>query len=440
MATAQLQVLNKILESKDLSIITLNNLTKEHFSDYPSEYAFILNHYNTYHQVPDKLTFASQFKDFDFVEVNEPDSYLLGELFTDYNRNVMAAGFNDIRALLMSDRIDDAKVLYETSINKLQHGSAMSCTSLWDSDDRYTHYIERANNISDTYISTGLTELDKLIGGIDCENENLVIAARTGVGKSWMMVKLAVEAAWQGKDVGIYEGEMTADKIGYRIDTIMAQKLGVKLSNKGITRGELFDKADYDKYLDQLRLHRMHHKLGSIKVLTPADIAGPATVDALRAFIEKEKLQMLFVDQYSLLEDTSHAKQLFERVGNISKAIKNLQVMKKIPIISVSQMNRTKNEDDEQDTTQIGLADRIGQDATVILMLAKEIDPNDETKFFMTVNVVKARDGGDNRKLKYAVDLNYGEFKYIPKENDKTKSPEEFQAMEEEYQMDNQPW
>ena len=47
--------------------------------------------------------------------------------------------------------------------------------------------------------------------------------------------------------------------------------------------------------------------------------------------------------------------------ANISKDIKNLQVMSRIPIISVSQMNRTKNDDGEQDTTQIGLSDRIGQ-------------------------------------------------------------------------------
>jgi replicative DNA helicase len=118
-----------------------------------------------------------------------------------------------------------------------------------------------------------------------------------------------------------------------------------------------------------------------------------------------------------LLEDTSHAKAPFERVANISKAIKNLQVMSKIPIISVSQMNRTKNEDGEQDTTQIGLSDRIGQDATCILMLSRDISYADEDKTKvlddkLIINIVKSRDGG-NGKLIYKVDFNTGNFFYL---------------------------
>lgn len=34
----QLQVLNKILRDKDASIITLNNLTSDYFSEYPEEF------------------------------------------------------------------------------------------------------------------------------------------------------------------------------------------------------------------------------------------------------------------------------------------------------------------------------------------------------------------------------------------------------------------
>ena len=37
-------------------------------------------------------------------------------------------------------------------------------------------------------------------------------------------------------------------------------------------------------------------------------------------------------------------KILLKKAANISRDLKNLQVMKRIPIISVSQMNRTKND------------------------------------------------------------------------------------------------
>ena len=41
----QLQIISHILASKDLSIITNNNLTAEYFLEYEQEYNYILNHF-----------------------------------------------------------------------------------------------------------------------------------------------------------------------------------------------------------------------------------------------------------------------------------------------------------------------------------------------------------------------------------------------------------
>ena len=40
----QLQMLNKILKDKDSSLLLLNNLSADYFSDYPNEYNFIKSH------------------------------------------------------------------------------------------------------------------------------------------------------------------------------------------------------------------------------------------------------------------------------------------------------------------------------------------------------------------------------------------------------------
>ena len=215
-------------------------------------------------------------------------------------------------------------------------------------------------------------------------------------------------------------------------DTIEPCLLG-KIDNRKISRGDLYYKDFYKNYLDSLACS----SYGAIKVLTPNDIAGPATVDALQAFIEKENLDILFIDQYSLLEDNSRAKVAHEKVANISKAVKNLQVLKQIPIISVSQMNRTKNEDKTQDTTQIALSDRIGQDATIILMLDKQDaeDINHKGSYKVTLNLVKARDGGDGRKLEYLWDFNTGDYRYLSNSEDGITSEEDFDELENSYNV-----
>lgn len=432
---SQLQVLNKVLNSGDFSIITKNNLTADKFFNYKAEFEYLKAHYNTYQTVPDKLTFAKAFPDFDFQEVNEPDSYLLSQLNNDYNQAYLATAFNKMKQLLESDQIEAAVQQLKDTADGLQTVAGMTCTNLLTDTSRYDRYLEMSLNKKDYYISTGFEELDNLIGGIDTKNENMVLAARTGVGKTWTLLVMAAAASKAGKRVGIYSGEMSVDKVGYRLDTLLGHG---KILNKAITRGDLSIQKNYKQYIDDLKNNLDGY--GDILVLTPKDINGPATVDALQAFVEREHLDILFVDQYSLLEDTSHAKSSWERVGNISKAIKNLQVMKQIPIISVSQMNRTKadKEDDSvQDTTQIGLSDRIGQDATCVIMLSrKQIkDSLDPTKIIgeqLILNVVKSRDGGDNRQLTYAADFNSGTFHYV----DEGLSSEDAEKLQNSYDVD----
>ena len=430
--TSQFQILNKILQTKDYSLITLNNLTAEHFFNYKAEYEFIRTHYDTYHTVPDRLTFLNSFPDFVIQDVNEPDNYLIEQLYNDYNQSYLASRFNGIKKLLEADDTAGATKFFLESVEKLHIGSALQCTDIVSDTSRYERYLDMIANQSKYFISTGFTELDKIITGIDRRNENMVIAARTGVGKSWLLLAIAVAASRQGLTVGIYSGEMSVDKVAYRVDTLLGN-----IDNRKISRGDLYYKDHYKNYLERLKCSNY----GPIKVLTPNDIAGPATVDALQAFVEKEHLDILFIDQYSLLEDTSKAKAAHEKVANISKAVKNLQVLKQIPIISVSQMNRTKNEDKTQDTTQIALSDRIGQDATIILMLDKQDaeDPNQKGAHKVSINIVKSRDGGDGRKLDYLWDFNTGVYKYISNSDDGVTTEEDFEELENSYNVPYPP-
>lgn len=418
---SQLQVLNKILNTGDYSFVSINNLTEDYFFNYKREFNFIKNHVATTGKVPDKLTFANACKEFQFQQVDEPDSYLLEQLFRDYNLAYLTVRFNKIKEFVEAGDAESAVEYFKRSYDSLRIGGAVSCVDLITNTDRFDHYVDMQAHINDYFISTGFPELDKAIFGIDILNENMVIAARTGVGKSWTLLKMAAAASEAGKTVGIYSGEMSVDKVGYRIDTLLS---GV--SNKAITHGNLEAMKDYKTFIDSLPARGY----GAIKVITPAMISGPATVDALRAFIEKEHIEILFIDQYSLLEDTSKTTVMHEKVANISKAIKNLQVMKQIPIISVAQMNRTKNEDKDgnkhQDATQIGLSDRIGQDATCIIMLDRnqvvdKVDPTRPPQDQLILNIVKNRDGGSG-KLTYAADFNEGTFEFVPEHLDKDQA------------------
>ena len=139
-------------------------------------------------------------------------------------------------------------------------------------------------------------------------------------------------------------------------------------------------------------------------------IGGSAGVTALKAFVEKENLDALFVDQHSLLEDDRKGKSAVEKASNISKDLKNLQVLKQIPIIAVSQQNRASVENGP-DTSNVAQSDRISQDSTTIIFLEKKDN-------ILTLNLTKSRDSVNAKKLQYALDFDKGIFTYIPTETD----------------------
>lgn len=393
----QLQMLNRILQSKNTALITVNNLTSDYFSEYRDEFSFIKNHLDQYGNIPDLETFLSRFTNFDVVEVNESDNYLIDALYENKNQRELASVFNKVRSLIMDNKTDEAMKVYLNASQNIVQGVHLDSVDIIRDTSRYDRYLEKCNDFNKYYVSTGFAELDEIIGGWDRQEELATIAARSGVGKSWMLLFVAVAAARQGLNVGIYSGEMSEDKVGYRIDTLISH-----LSNGQIIHGNVNVSGHYKEYLDNLK----NTIRGSIRVLTPSKINGPAGVTALRAFIEKDKLDMLCVDQHSLLEDDRNAKNPVERAANISKDLKNLQVMKKIPIISVSQQNRNSVENGVS-TANIAQSDRIAQDSTIILFL-------EQKDGVLTIHLTKSRDSVNARDLNYAVDLDKGIFTFIP--------------------------
>lgn len=403
----QQQVINYILNTKDSSIITLNNLNTKFFSDCKDEFNFINNHLKQYGTICDEATFYNVFPDFDKIEVNEPASYLLNTLYDDYKTQELSKIINNIISAARQGKPVNELIEMGNKIQECQNvASTIECIDLFKDKSRLEEYNRKTQNFENYYVTTGFKELDDIIGGIDRTEELATIVARTGIGKSYISLKMAIASAQQGLNVGLYSGEMTANKVGYRADTILGH-----VNNGMINHGNSNIQLEYAQYMEKMPTMVK----GSLKVLTPDKLNRPATVSALQAFVEKEKLDILFVDQLSLLEDQRHGRTMAERMSNISADLKTLQVMKRIPIVNLCQQNREK--DDEINTTQIAGSDRIGQDSTLILFLEKKNKGENGDELNITIG--KARDGGTGRKLKYKTDFNTGMFIYIPGENDK---------------------
>ena len=402
----ELQTINYIYKTNSLQVITLNGITDEGFTTYKDHFQFITEYYNKYNQLPSKETFQSKFSDrFDWISVTDPEEYLVSKLKEAKLYRDLITDYKTLGELIKEEKSDKAVELMGALSQKFLKQKSTPCIDLISNASvRYDSYMERVNNPKKMFIKTGLTELDDILGGWDVLNESAVIAARTGIGKSWWLIYFAMQAAKQGYTVGYYSGEMETDLVGYRLDTFLGG-----IANGSLTHGNNNVQLQYQEYIETL------NKLvpGHIYCITPEMLDGSATVSKLRAFIEKYNIQMLCVDQFSLLEDERRGRTPREQMSNLSKDLRSLQRLKKIPILSAAQLNREEQEDGPS-TKNISESDRIGQDATTILFVERK-----DNNVILTIG--KARNARTGDKLTYMWNINMGTLNYIPTENDAKK-------------------
>lgn len=357
------------------------------------------------------------------MNVTESTDYLLSELMKDKNKRFLAANYNKARQLIMEGKVEESLAVLKQAAEESTEFISLNAVDLMHDSTRFEAYVDKIDNLDKYFITTGFKELDAIFGGWDVNEDVATIVARNGVGKSWILNKCASAAALSGKRVGLYSGEMGEDAVGYRIDTLVGH-----ISNGALVHGGASIKAEYKKFLETLNAECK----GNLFVLTPKQIRGKATVSALRAFVEKYKLDILFIDQHSLLEDERGGKTDVAVASNISTDIKMLQSVKRIPIICVAQQNREKVENGFS-TTQIARADKIAQDSSIIIFLERKDD-------LMRLHVEKSRQTGAGQILSYRIDLNRGIFEYVPGENDALASISSDNGIDNMYDSNNQKY
>lgn len=215
-----LQLINKILKTSDMSIIINNNLTKDMFSDYENEFEFINNHFNKYSKVPDKETFLNEFPDFNLIDVTETDKFLIDKLNEEYLYKKTVPVIQQTAELMKTNSEEAVEYLLKEVPQLISIQKTEGIDIIQKADIRYKEYLKKLEGEELKYITTGFEELDTIFKGFAKGEELVVLFARIGQGKSWILNKM-LSHSWQiGMNVGLISPEMSSTKIGYRFDTL----------------------------------------------------------------------------------------------------------------------------------------------------------------------------------------------------------------------------
>ena len=401
-----LQILNKVIKSGDMSLVTTNNLSKEMFIDYEQEFDFIWNFYSKYGKVPDKETFLSEFREFNLIDVNESDKYLLDKLSEEFLYYKTVPVVQKVAELLKSNS-DEAVNFLLKEIPNLTAIQPSEGTNIIEDFSRLEEYKKKLVGDNKSYLQTGFDELDDIFKGFSKGEELVVLFARIGQGKSWVLNKMLSNAWQQGYNVGLISPEMSANKIGYRFDTLVNH-----FSNKNLVWGQKIE--GYEEYLNDLKSHNNKYI-----VTIPQDFNRKITVSKIKSFCQKNKIDILGIDGITYLTDERYKKgdNRTTMLTNISEDLMSLSIELKIPILVVVQSNRggvnKDNESETPDLENIKDSDGIAANATKVIAIRQKTSEN-----VIQLCVRKHRDGKTGQTLLYQFDFDTGSFSYVPSTDD----------------------
>lgn len=195
--------------------------------------------------------------------------------------------------------------------------------------------IESAKNNQNSFtgVGSGFTELDRVTSGWQ-PSDLIIIAARPGMGKTAFVLTIARNAAIDfNKPVAIFSLEMASVQLVTRLISAEAQLPGDKLR-----------KGDLQPYEWQ----QLNSKINSlIDAPLYIDDTPSLSIFELRAKARRLKaqhnIQMIIIDYIQLMSGGIERSQgnREQEISNISRSLKSLAKELNVPVIALSQLNRS---------------------------------------------------------------------------------------------------
>jgi replicative DNA helicase len=179
-----------------------------------------------------------------------------------------------------------------------------------------------------TGLATGFVDLDKKLAGLQPSNL-VVIAARPAMGKSSLALGIAVNAAIQTEPVAIFSLEMSKEEIVQRILSSVGRVDSMKLRSGQL--GPLWQRV-----VDAAgKMYKAPIYIDDSPVVTVTDIRAKC-----RRLKRKKGLSLVVIDYLQLME-ASNRENRQQEISEITRNLKNLARELEVPVIAVSQLNRS---------------------------------------------------------------------------------------------------
>lgn len=235
-------------------------------------------------------------------------------------------------------------------------------------------------------VTSGFKDMDRLLGGFQ-RSDLIILAARPGVGKTSLLLTMALKAAEKGKLVAVFSLEMSAEQLVQRmissLSHVDAQKLRIgNLQEEDLPRVEeaIGHLADLPIYIDDT------------PALTPLQLRSKC-----RRLHSEHGLDMVYVDYLQLMTSDLRTENRVQEVSYLSRMLKALARELNTPVLTASQLSRAveQRQDRRPVLSDLRESGSIEQDADVVMFIYRDelYHPETQQPHIAEVIVSKHRSG-----------------------------------------------
>ncbi len=262
---------------------------------------------------------------------------------------------------------EDIKTLLTRAVEKVEE--------LYKSDDALTG------------ISSGFSRFDEMTSGLQ-NSDLIIVAGRPSMGKTTFAMNLAENAAVSGeRAVAVFSMEMPGEQLAMR----MMSSLG-RIDQHNLRTGNL-QEQDWPRLTSSVAmLSKARLFIDDTPALSPTELRART-----RRLKREHGLDLVIIDYLQLMQIGSSSENRATEIAEISRNLKALAKELNVPIIALSQLNRSVEQRPDKRPVMSDLRESGGieQDADVILFIYRDevYNPDSADKGTAEILIRKQRNG-----------------------------------------------
>lgn len=378
-----LRLLSAILAESSLA--TFTRLDPEIFNpDERPVYDFINEHRRAHRTLPQQATVSEEIGT-RFPRAPEPLSYYIEQVYERHEYNQIHARWGQMREAMTTRNMEVVRENVRAMSAATRAGGMRQGREIMDLQQASQLVVNRLRDTRGmggiTGVETNWPRFDMETGGFQ-DADLISFIGRPGMGKTYVMMKMAHQAHLAGHNVLAVTTEMGIEQFTRRHTSIA---LGINPT--------LLKRNMISTYMER-RISALYSGMAGTDRFRIFSVGMNSKVNAIESFCQEFGPSIVFIDGAYLLRPTDAPKNAnrIERITGVMDELKGLTLEANVPFVITSQFNRQAGKGGKEGSLEtVGYTDAIGTHSSIVVAI--KAGPTENPFASRYLEFLKGREG-----------------------------------------------